>query len=129
MCEIDARVVDEHDDSSSGVLNFIEIPGMMIQPLAENAIVHGLSPKGESGSLSIKLLKQNGNLIVRVTDNGVGLPPKSDDTLRQKGFGLKLVEERLQLLNYNGKIGSLNVVNNNSNGSIGTTAELVIPME
>jgi two-component sensor histidine kinase len=105
----------------------IEIPGMIIQPLAENAIVHGLSPLGSKGKLTIAISRCNGSLCVCVSDNGVGLPQQHDDKLRQKGFGLKLVEERIAILSHSGKQAKLTVENKGKDA--GTMATLVIPVE
>lgn len=107
--------------------DLVEIPGMIIQPLAENAIVHGLSAKGDQGQLNIRVERQNGNLCVGVADNGVGLSPEFSDFLSQKGFGLKLVEERINILNLDGKEARLTVTNNRNN--IGTTATLTLPID
>lgn len=107
--------------------DLIEIPGMIIQPLAENAIVHGLSPKGDQGKLSIQIERHNGDLCVGVSDNGVGLSSQANDTLRQKGFGLRLVEERLNILSLDGKMAKL-TIQNKDNGQ-GTFAKLTIPID
>ena len=107
--------------------DLIEIPGMIIQPLVENAVVHGLSTKGDQGNLTIQLERQNGNLCVCVTDNGIGLPVETNDLLRQKGFGLKLVEERINILNLDGKEARLTV--GNRGDVAGTIAKLVIPID
>jgi hypothetical protein len=107
--------------------DLIEIPGMIIQPLVENAIVHGLSPKGNEGELTVRIEKQNGKLCVCVTDNGIGLMSQELDVLRQKGFGLKLVEERINILNLDGKEAKL-MVENRSN-TTGTMATLIIPID
>ncbi len=107
--------------------DLIEIPGMIIQPLAENAIVHGLSPKGNQGKLSIQIERHNGDLCVGVSDNGVGLSPQVNDTLSQKGFGLRLVEERLNILNLDGKMAKLTI--KNKDNEPGTFAKLTIPIE
>lgn len=107
--------------------DLIEIPGMIIQPLVENAIVHGLSPKGNEGELNINIERQNGNLCVCVTDNGGGLNSQKVDELSQKGFGLKLVEERINILNLDGKEASL-IVENRSDAT-GTVATLIIPID
>ncbi len=100
---------------------------MIIQPLAENAVVHGLSAKGNQGKLSIQVKRQNGLLCVCVSDNGVGLATEKIDTLSQKGFGLKLVEERINILNLDGKEARLTVENRPD--SIGTLATLTIPID
>jgi len=105
----------------------IEIPGMIIQPLAENAIVHGLAGKGDQGKLDILVKWQNGNLCVWVTDNGVGLNAEKSDTLSEKGFGLKLVEERINILNLDGKEARLTVESNDP--AAGTVATLIIPID
>ncbi|MFA5330013.1 MAG: histidine kinase [Prolixibacteraceae bacterium] len=107
--------------------DLIEIPGMIIQPLAENAVVHGLSGKGDQGKLNIQVKRQNGNLCVRVSDNGVGLQSQKIDELSQKGFGLKLVEERINILNLDGKEARLTVENRSN--TAGTVATLIIPID
>jgi len=107
--------------------DLIEIPGMIIQPLAENAVVHGLSGKGDQGKLNIQVKWQNGNLCVCVSDNGVGLQSQKIDELSQKGFGLKLVEERINILNLDGKEAKLTVENQSNDA--GTIATLIIPID
>jgi hypothetical protein len=107
--------------------DLIEIPGMIIQPLAENAVVHGLSGKGDQGRLTIQVKRQNGNLCVCVSDNGVGLQSQKIDELSQKGFGLKLVEERINILNLDGKEAKLTVENQSI--AAGTVATLIIPID
>jgi len=107
--------------------DLIEIPGMIIQPLAENAVVHGLSGKGDQGKLDIQVKRQNGNICIGVSDNGVGLSPQIIDTLSQKGFGLKLVEERINILNLDGKEARLTV--RNIGNTSGTLATLIIPID
>jgi sensor histidine kinase YesM len=100
---------------------------MIIQPLAENAVLHGLSGKGELGKLDIQVKRQNGNLCVCVSDNGVGLQTQKIDELSQKGFGLKLVEERINILNLDGKEAKLTV--ENQSDANGTVATLIIPID
>jgi hypothetical protein len=105
----------------------IEIPGMIIQPLAENAVVHGISAKGHEGRLNIRVSRQNGNVCIGVADNGVGISSKAKDSLSEKGFGLKLVEERINILNLEGKEARLTV--RNLENSSGTLATLIIPID
>jgi hypothetical protein len=107
--------------------NLIEIPGMVIQPLAENAIVHGLSPIRGVGELNIQIDRLNGNLCICVSDNGAGLQLNKPDHLSEKGFGLKLVEERIKILNLEGKEARLKVENRPNEP--GVTATLTIPIE
>ncbi|MFB6341710.1 sensor histidine kinase [Saccharicrinis sp. FJH62] len=107
--------------------DLIEIPGMIIQPLAENAVVHGLSSLGGEGKLSIKVDRCKDKICVYVTDNGTGLSQQKEDKLSQKGFGLKLVQERLAILNHKNKQARLTVENNREKA--GTTATLIIPVD
>lgn len=107
--------------------DLIEIPGMIIQPLAENAVVHGISAKGDQGKLGIQVIRQKEHICIEVSDNGVGLSPRENDSLRQKGFGLKLVEERINILNLEGKEARLTV--RNIGNSSGTLATLIIPID
>jgi hypothetical protein len=107
--------------------DLIEIPGMIIQPLAENAVVHGLSGKGDQGTLDIMVKRQNGSLCICVMDNGIGLPTETTDVLSQKGFGLKLVEERINILNLDGKEAKLTIENRSN--TEGTIATLIIPID
>jgi hypothetical protein len=117
----------EINTSSDVNADLIEIPGMIIQPLAENAVVHGLSGKGDQGKLNIQVKRENGNLCICVSDNGVGLQSQKIDELSQKGFGLKLVEERINILNLEGKKAKL-TVENRQNTEV-TIATLIIPID
>lgn len=63
--EIDCRV------DADAVL----VPVFMLQPLVENAIIHGLSPKVEGGKIKIRIWKKRQSLYVAVADNGAGMDP------------------------------------------------------
>ena len=76
-------------------INDIEIPSLLIQPLVENAIKHGAGPKSENGLLQIKFSGDGKNLLIDIADNGNGFEAEEANN----GFGLKLVKERIQLLN------------------------------
>jgi len=103
-----------------------EIPGMIIQPLVENSIVHGLAQKGNAGKLSVRITTDQSYLTIEVRDNGTGLNPQSEI---DQGFGLKLVRERLDLLNAGGANGKLTLSSNLGPGESGTTAVLIIPID
>src|SRR4029078_7907562 len=117
-CELEQLRVDfsfEMDIEED--IDLVEIPGMIIQPLIENAIIHGLASKGKDGYLLIKIEKQHESLKISVYDNGSGFQPSSSS---HKSLRLKLVKQRLQLF------GSASLEYNISNG---TTAILTIPIE
>lgn len=71
------------------------IPPMIIQPLVENAIKHGISPLEEGGKVTVRIQKSGDTVIFRVSDTGVGL--SYADPLREgNGIGLKNIDSRLR---------------------------------
>ena len=71
------------------------VPHLVLQPLVENSIRHGIAPRRGSGRISIVAKRDGANLIVEVTDNGLG------KQLRRKaqngsGIGLKNIDQRLR---------------------------------
>jgi hypothetical protein len=68
------------------------VPALLLQPLVENSIQHGLEPKVDGGSVSVQARRDAGLLVLEVIDTGVGpgKPPSSN-----AGFGLTQVRERL----------------------------------
>jgi two-component system, LytTR family, sensor kinase len=73
------------------------IPPMLLQPLVENAIKHGISPKIEGGTVMISCKKEPGFVRVIVSDSGVGYN-KELSMLFNAGFGLKNIQQRLDKL-------------------------------
>lgn len=73
----------------------IEIPAMILQPLLENAIKHGIAPLKEAGKISISISAIQNDLVFVITDNGRGFISGE----KKGGYGLKLSEERIALLN------------------------------
>ena len=81
-------------------LRSARFPPMMLQSLVENAIRHGLEPKAEGGSITVRAEVQDGQLIVQVQDSGVGFAPGTPDApgTTGSGIGLSNIRARLQLL-------------------------------
>ena len=79
----------------------IEIPGMLIQPFVENAVKHGIAPRG-TGEITIRLSLQNQLLIIDITDDGPGLKTEENG-----GFGIRAVTNEFEILKtlYNTEIG------------------------
>ena len=71
----------------------IEFPPMLLQPLVENAVKHGLEPKVEGGDIMIKAEEKNGLLSLEVIDTGIGITGHY-----HSGLGLSNVRERLESL-------------------------------
>ncbi|RZK81300.1 MAG: hypothetical protein EOO92_05070 [Pedobacter sp.] len=107
--------------------NLIEIPGMITQPLIENAILHGIAQKGNSGMLKVEISKTASCLKIVISDNGSGW----DGLVKEghNGFGLKLVRERLNLLNTPNAKGNLEINGNLAGQPSGVTAVLTIPVD
>lgn len=74
------------------------VPSMLLQPIVENSIRHGLSEKIEGGHIRLRTARQNGRLVIEVEDNGVGMPAERIAAIYQTGIGMSNVAERLTLL-------------------------------
>lgn len=72
-----------------------EIPSLLLQPLVENAIKHGVSALQDKGEVAINFTRRANDMIVNVRDNGSGFLGNTNAT----GFGLKLTQDRIKLLN------------------------------
>lgn len=83
------------------------VPKLILQPLVENSIYHGIKGKEQGGTIEIKGLKKNGSVVLCVEDNGLGMPPKrlgkiqrmlSEGIVEESdSYGLTNVNERLKL--------------------------------
>ncbi len=72
-----------------------EIPSLLLQPLVENAVKHGVAALEEKGLIKINFVKENNDMAVRINDNGNGFATSQPSA----GYGLKLTKDRVQLLN------------------------------
>jgi two-component system, LytTR family, sensor kinase len=86
-----------HKDVNPATLDLL-VPSMLLQPLVENSIRHGLSGKLEGGMISIRSQAENGRIRVTVEDDGVGIPEARLATLLEQGIGVSNVNERLKVL-------------------------------
>ncbi|CAM5779889.1 sensor histidine kinase [Rhizobacter fulvus] len=73
----------------------LPVPPLLLQPLVENCIKHGLEPAVDGGRIDVSAARDGGVLVLRVRDTGVGLGEASTDGTR---FGLVQVRERLAAL-------------------------------
>jgi len=73
-----------------------QIPHLLLQPLVDNAVKHGISKLPHGGEIRISVYSQNDELQLTVEDNGPGL--KSSSTLAANGIGLRITRERLESL-------------------------------
>jgi signal transduction histidine kinase len=76
-----------------------KVPNLILQPIVENAIRHGIAPRSTPGLIEIGVEQQNGTLRIQVRDNGPGLPEhRTAENLFQRGLGLANTETRLERL-------------------------------
>ena len=103
-------------------LRSVSIPSLLLQPLVENAIKHGLEPHKAGGRITVTTSKQNGRLTIEVSDTGKGMA-SPDLAFEGKGFGLGQVRDRLQTV-----YGTLASVAVNSREGEGTGVTLSWPL-
>lgn len=120
------RLVAKVDPEAADFL----IPRMLIQPLVENAIFHGIVPLDIDGVIEIDVRKEQGSVVVSVTDNGIGVLPEKAVIAKsmreavesgQTGIGLRHVYESIGLY-YD--YGSEMTVSSGESG--GTTVRIVL---
>lgn len=110
--------LDLPDDLAS-----LPVPPLLLQPLVENSIRHGLEPKIAGGRIEISAARDGDRLVLRVRDTGVGLAAPTGDGTR---FGLQQVRERLATLY--GERGTLSLAPvDDAEG--GTLAVIELPIE
>jgi two-component system, LytTR family, sensor kinase len=117
------RVVKELEPESLEML----VPAMLLQPLVENSIKHGLASKVEGGSIYLRSRLSTKHLIVEVEDDGVGMGAaqliEKPDGLGGTGIGMANVAERLKVL-----YGDTAKMTIDSHGGSGTLVRLRLPI-
>lgn len=130
-------IVDEEDEVAYDFF----IPRLIIQPVVENAIFHGLEEKMEGGKVTIEVIVTDRNLILTISDNGKGmneeklkelnagiqsdeviLDEEAKETQRNTGIALPNIHKRIRLL-----FGEAYGVNIYSTRGQGTDVEITIP--
>lgn len=123
-----------HIDSELN-LDTCEIPALMVQPLVENSILHGISPLKKSGELEIFFKHEKDNLLIEVLDNGVGRKraQKFKGRIKNKDerfpSATKILLDRIDHYNYMENSNSEFKLEDrvHEGGLIGTKATLKIP--
>jgi two-component system LytT family sensor kinase len=109
----------------------VVVPGMLLQPLIENSIKHGLEPRISGGTVTLRSrINDEGRLMVEVEDDGVGMGPERNDASPVSGLvrpgtgiGVRNVRERMEVL-----YGDLATVEINSRPGRGTKVTLLMPV-
>jgi len=73
------------------------IPSLLLQPLIENSIWHGISQKEDDGYILVEIIKNNQQLICAVEDNGIGM--KNKDIFQESSMGLTITRQRIEIIN------------------------------
>jgi sensor histidine kinase YesM len=71
---------------------------MLLQPLVENSIRHGIAVKVEGGTITLGARRNGDRLLILVEDDGVGIPEAELSGILNKGIGVSNVKERLKVL-------------------------------
>lgn len=87
------RLIVEQDIAPSA--NGVMVPPLILQPLVENAVRHGISPRVEGGRVRISARVEGGELVASVEDDGPGVDPGALDAAIAGGYGLRNVRDRL----------------------------------
>jgi len=99
------------------------VPSMVIQPLVENAIRHGISRRAGGGSVTVTAARENGHLAISVLDDGIGLPAGWSFEV-SAGLGLSVTRQRIEGLHPNGD-SSFDVRRRKEGG---TAVEITLPL-
>jgi sensor histidine kinase YesM len=103
------------------------LPTMLLQPLVENAIIHGLEPHVDGGEVVLEAARDGDRLAITISDTGLGLPTGAGARAGARhggGVGLATTRERLQAL-YGARAG-VDLVPGHPRGAV---ARLVLPLE
>ncbi len=99
-----------------------KVPNLILQPIVENAIRHGIAPRSTPGLIEIESKQRNGVLRIEVRDNGPGLPShRISESLFKRGLGLANTETRLERLYGAAHLFDLS---NNPDGGLIVTLEI-----
>ncbi len=99
------------------------VPSMILQPLVENALKHGLADKVEGGSIFLRSRSADGRIVIEVEDDGVGMPPSGTSDSSGTGIGMANVSERLQVV-----YGDAAEITVESQPGRGTLVRLMLPV-
>ncbi|MGJ7096433.1 sensor histidine kinase [Vibrio hannami] len=100
-------------------IKLTSLPPLLVQPLVENAISHGIEPKPEGGTINVEFKQTDSCIVITVDDDGQGL---SDQVIAGHGIGLSNIRNRLKVLFDDG--ADLSITEKESGG---VTASITLP--
>lgn len=116
------RVEKEIDPDTLDIL----VPSILLQPLIENSIKHGLEPRIHGGTVTLRSKLEHDRVLIEVADDGVGMGDRPNTGIKRDGagIGMKNVRERLEVLY--GQQATFTVI---SNPGRGTSVTIEVPAE
>lgn len=110
-----------------------KIPSMLLQPIVENAVHHGVRHLvDKKGKILILIKKTNNTILVEVTDNGVGFENNKNNKVYTGGsFGIKGIKERINMINLNTlyPLASMNIIHLPKEDEFTTKVVIVLPLQ
>ena len=92
----------------------VEVPALLLQPLIENAIKHGISSLHKEGIITLSIIAKEKDILITIQDNGKGFLPQEQTS----GYGLLLTKERLKLINQNNNTQNIAMkIDSNTHGT------------
>ncbi len=106
-----------------------KIPTMMVQPVVENAIRHGLAPKKQNGELYMSFKLEDEYIVCKIEDNGLGLKKEGFNIFSNENSAMFIIKERLEVINsFHNKKGKLTIINKaDTSENTGVIVELYLP--
>jgi sensor histidine kinase YesM len=112
------------------------LPPLLLQPFVENAIIHGVIPKKEMGSIAIKFEIEKESLLCTVEDNGIGFQQskaqKENSVVAHKSMALDITQKRLEMIEsvtHQKASVKIEEVKNNLGEILGTKVTLHLPIQ
>ncbi|MFV0589779.1 MAG: histidine kinase [Draconibacterium sp.] len=104
-----------------------EIPGMLIQPFVENAVIHGIAPQ-KGGEIKVAFTKTDHKICCEIIDNGMGISKRSKQR-NGNGKAIKMMEERIKIVNaQTTEKLTFEIIDRNEMNEKGTLVRIEIPV-
>jgi LytS/YehU family sensor histidine kinase len=121
---------------SNAIDDDVALPPLLLQPFIENAIIHGVIPKKEQGSIAIDFTIEKESLVCIIEDNGIGFEQskiaKKDSVTAHKSMALDITKKRLELMETSTSMkANVEIIElkNDKNEVQGTKVILKIPVQ
>jgi sensor histidine kinase YesM len=109
-------------------LDAVRVLPMLLQPLVENAVRHGIEPAIDGGRIDVRALIDRDRLVLLVEDTGIGLQPPAGPASSGSGFGLAQIHERLATAYGDAAALVIEPLGQDGSDRRGTRVRLTLPM-